>query len=533
MKNVELVVKMFEKAEIRWVFGVPSGPVLPLIEALRASSLVDYVLTASETSAAFMAETVGRLTGIPGVCASTVGPGATNLATGVGGAWLDRSPVIAITCNYATQWLHRRTQMLIDHQALFAPLTKASWRLEQGHIAEKLARALTLAVAEPPGPVHLDFPQDIGEGPATEDLPAFPISNTVAAQGEAIGSRVLDLLKSARRPLIVTGLTFTRSRAASSLLRFIETQGIPFVSTLHGKGFLPESHPAALGVMGRACSKDVQRIMALADLYLCVGFDPVEINYEEWCGKTPVIHLSTEPADVDDRLCLALDAAGNLDGWIAELADLPRVSNDWRAKEWSGHREKLDKALRPTSERMAASHVLDILKARLPEDAILCYDVGAHTHQIATQWRTDRPHTCLATNGWSCMGYGMPAAYAAKLVYPGRTVVGVIGDGCFQMTVGELATARRLRLSVPVIVLNDGWLGLMKVKQERLHYNYYGSFLGEPTDSPSHYFGVPVRGVRDVRALQEALEWALHLDGPCVIEAFIDVQPYSLTVFDK
>src|SRR5437870_5449335 len=127
MNNVELVTKIFENAGIRWVFGVPSGPVLPFMEALRASKKVEYILTASETSAAFMAEAVGRLTGIPGVCASTVGPGATNLATGVGGAWLDRSPMIAITCTYATEWLDRRTQMLIDHQALFRPLTKASW----------------------------------------------------------------------------------------------------------------------------------------------------------------------------------------------------------------------------------------------------------------------------------------------------------------------------------------------------------------------------------------------------------------------
>ncbi|MCH8199894.1 MAG: thiamine pyrophosphate-binding protein, partial [Chloroflexi bacterium] len=168
MNNVELIVRMLERAGVRWVFGVPSGPVLPLIEALRQSTSVDYVLTASETSAGFMAEATGRLTGVPGVCVSTLGPGATNLATGVGGAWLDRSPVLAITCTYATPQLGRRTQMLIDHQALFAPLTKGSYRFEEGHVADVLARALALALTEPPGPVHLELPEDVGVAEATE-----------------------------------------------------------------------------------------------------------------------------------------------------------------------------------------------------------------------------------------------------------------------------------------------------------------------------------------------------------------------------
>src|SRR5688572_25498594 len=161
------MVRMLERAGVRWVFGVPSGPVLPLIEALRPSP-VDFVLTASETSAGFMASTVGALTGVPGVCVSTLGPGATNLATGVGAAWLDRAPVIAITCNVETPWLERRIQMRIDHHALFAPLTKATLPLRHGAVASTLSQALSIATAEPPGPVHLDLPEDVGTAVATE-----------------------------------------------------------------------------------------------------------------------------------------------------------------------------------------------------------------------------------------------------------------------------------------------------------------------------------------------------------------------------
>lgn len=537
MNNVELIVRMLERAGVRWVFGVPSGPVLPLIEALRQSASVDYVLTASETSAGFMAEATGRLTGVPGVCVSTLGPGATNLATGVGGAWLDRSPVLAITCTYATPQLGRRTQMLIDHQALFAPLTKGSYRFEEGRVAEVLARALTLALTEPPGPVHLELPEDVGVAEATErPLEAAPKPAPDPAPA-GVAEEVRRLLEASVRPLVVTGLTFTRSAARDRLLRFIETQRIPFVTTMHAKGFLPESHPACLGVMGRARRTDVQRMIDQADLLLAVGFDPVEIDYEEWAGRMPVAHLSTEPVQPGTGANVVYEGVGGLDGTLEALAALEPVENRWDADGWRAHREALAGALRPqsvgrASAGMAAYHVIDVLRDVLPADAILAYDVGAHTHQIATQWSTDLPHTAVSTNGWSSMGYGMPAAYAAKLVHPGRTVVALVGDGCFQMTVGELATAARLGLSVPTVVLNDGWLGLMKVKQEHLGYASSGALLGGQPEPPAHYFGVPVRAARDEGALRSALAWALGLDGPSVIEAFIDVGPYSETVFD-
>jgi acetolactate synthase-1/2/3 large subunit len=196
------------------------------------------------------------------------------------------------------------------------------------------------------------------------------------------------------------------------------------------------------------------------------------------------------------------------------------------------HRDAFHRALRPASVNFAPHQALDILRGKLPADGILAYDVGAHTHQIASQWRTDQPKTLLATNGWSSMGYGMPAAYAAKLVYPNRCVVGVIGDGCFQMTAGELALARRLNLAAPVIVLNDGWLGLMKVKQEKRSYPLSGVRLGVPPESPAHYFGVPCRAAKTADEFYRALDWALALDGPSVVEAFVDAESYSATVFD-
>jgi acetolactate synthase-1/2/3 large subunit len=532
MNNSDLIVRILEQAGVRWVFGIPSGPVLPLIEALRQSS-VRFVLTATETSAAFMASAVGYLTGIPGVCASTVGPGATNLTTGVGSAWLDRAPLLAITCNVATPWLERRVQMRIDHHTLFKPLTKATLACRHADVGALFTQAMATATEEPPGPVHLDLPEDVAQAAALESREPARTAPRLADLSSELVVAISEALRGAKRPLLVIGLTFTRTAASESLLRFIERQKMPFVTTLHGKGFLPESHTNFAGVIGRARRSDVKKFTDQADLLIAVGYDPIEINYEEWVKPgVPIIHVSSEAAEAGAGLRFFWNQACDLAKALDAFGAIPMAAHEWSVEEIRHHRDRLERSLRPSGTGFAPYQVLDLLREKLPPDGILAYDVGAHTHQIASQWRTDRPKTLLATNGWSSMGYGMPAAYAAKLVYPDRSVVAVVGDGGFQMTAGELALARRLKLAVPILVLNDGWLGLMKVKQERRNYPLCGVRLGAPPESPAHYFGVPCRGVKTPKDFRLALDWASSLGGPSVIEAFVDAESYSATVFD-
>ncbi|MSQ27019.1 MAG: thiamine pyrophosphate-binding protein [Dehalococcoidia bacterium] len=534
MNNAELMVRMLERAGVRWAFGIPSGPVLPFIEALRTSS-IEYVLTASETSAGFMAATIGTLTGVPGVCISTLGPGATNLATGVGAAWLDRAPVIAITCNVETRWLARRVQMRIDHHALFAPITKASLPLRVGSVAGPLAQALVLACAEPAGPVHLDLPEDVALADAAEPLPDHPAPAErpdPVEPASGLPATVAGALGRSRRPLLVAGLEIARTRNAPALLRFIERQGLPFVLTLHAKGYLPESHANYAGVLGRARRSDIQAFIDRSDLVIAVGYDPIEVNYEEWVGSRPVLHISSEAAEADPSLNLRFNEPVDINAAITALAELAPVANEWAPEEWWDHMGRLETNLRPPTAEFAPYQALDILRGRLPADAILAYDVGAHTHQIATQWRTDLPRTCISTNGWSSMGFGLPAAFAAKLAHPDRPVVAVVGDGCFQMTVGELATARRQGLAAPVVVLNDGWLSLLRIKQEHRGYAFSGVDLGPRVASPPHYFGVPCRSALNAQEFTAALDWALEQTGPSVIEAFVSPETYSLTVYD-
>ena len=422
--------------------------------------------------------------------------------------------------------------MRIDHQALFRPLSKATFSCRDGEVGRTLATALGLAINEPPGPVHLDLPEDIStrdavgfDGRPRDPAPLTDLSSHLSRTMAAA-------LQSAHRPLVVTGLSFTRVKDAHRLLRFIELQNLPFVTTQHAKGFLPESHPNWAGVIGRARRTDVKALTDKADLIVAVGYDPIEINYEEWVEDVPVIHISTEAAEGGERLRLLWNYPCDLDRAIAAISELAPSALEWPAGGVEASGRRVERRLRPSVAGLAAEQVLDLLRQQLPYNGILSYDVGAHAHQIAAQWRTDDPRTLVATNGWFSRGYGMPAAYAAKLVYPERAVVSIVGDGGFQMTAGELALARRHELATPVIVLNDGWLGLMKLKQQHKRYPLSGVYLGDPPDPPAHYFGVPCRAAKDAEDFRHALDWAFALNGPSVIEAFIDPESYSATVFD-
>ena len=533
MNNAELLVRTLKASGVSHGFGVPSGNVLPLMEAMRAHGL-PFVLTAHEGSAGFAADVMGRMTGAPGLAVATLGPGATNLATGVGDAFLDRSPMIAVTCNLDVGLHGRRIQMYIDHHALFAPIAKASLGLREGSVAATAAEALALALAEPVGPVHLDLPEDVALAPAAEEVPEPAVPGPAAAAGRDALATALATLRRASRPVAVIGASAMRMADAGLLRRFVERHGIPFASTTMAKGLIDEDHPLSIGCIERA-RRQVQRgFLRRADLVIGLGYDTVEVEYEAWIGDTELLHVDIEEPDIAPSVRLASRVTGGLDASLAALCEAPAAENGWTPAGIAEHREAFQAALRPDVPGFAPHEAIDIVREVLPPDGVLAFDVGAHTHQIASQWTAHAPRQFLITNGWSSMGFGLPAAIAAKLARPDLPVVCVIGDGCFQMTCGELATARRLGLCLPVVVLDDRWLGLIKVKQERRQLPVYGTALqdDEYRDPPEHYFGVPAHAARDGAALRRALAAALRAPGPTVIEAVVDADHYSETVFD-
>lgn len=532
MNNADLIVQTLKAAGIARGFGVPSGNVLPLMEAMRRHG-VPFVLTAHEGSAAFAADVHGRMTGVPGLCIATLGPGATNLTTGVGSAWLDRSPLLALTCTLNEAQLGRRIQMWIDHQTLFKPITKGSFVLRKGRIGETLAEALALALAEPQGPVHLDLPEDVALAEATEHVPALKKPAALPAAAPAAIERAAQVLKAARKPVAVIGTSAMRLARPQVLRELVERHHLPFATTTMAKGLIDEAHPLSIGCIERAKRKLQREFLHGADLIIGVGYDTVEVEYEAWAGSVPVLHLGIEPADVDASVKLAHEVVGDLDAALAALAALPPCKNEWPAQAVAAHVQAFHKALRPAVKAFAPHQAIDAVRRALPADGVLSFDVGAHTHQIASQWPAHAPRTFLITNGWSSMGFGLPAAIAAKLARPDLPVVCVLGDGCFQMTCGEVAVAKREGLAVPFVVLNDGWLSLIKVKQERRELPHYGTRLDEELYAPpAHYFGVPVVTAGDPDELERQVKRALAARGPTIIEAPLDPSHYSETVYD-
>lgn len=532
MTNADLIVRTLREAGVSRGFGIPSGNVLPLLEAMRAGGL-PFVLTAHEGSAAFAADVTGRLTGAPGLCLATLGPGATNLTTGVGSAYLDRSPLLAITCTLPAAQLGRRIQMAIDHHALFAPITKASFPLRRGRVASTLAQALELALAEPPGPVHLDLPEDVALAPADEDVPAPPAARRLPPAPPATLARAAELLRQVRRPVAAIGASAMRLRDPGLLRRVVERHRLPFASTTMAKGMIDEDHPLALGCLERACRQVQRAFLRGADLVIGLGYDVIEVEYEAWLGDVPLLAVDVEPVDADPSVRVAAEVVGDLDASLGWLAELPATVPEWPEAATRQQRERFQAALRPSLPGFAPHAAVDAVRSVLPRDGILAFDVGAHTHQIASQWTAHAPRTCLITNGWSAMGFGLPAAIAAALACPGRPVVALIGDGCFQMTCGEVAVARRLGLSLPVVVLDDGWLSLIEIKQRRRGLPVHGTDVGRVAwPPPAHYFGVPAVGVDSPAALEKALREALGAGHPTVIEARVNAAHYDKTVYD-
>ncbi len=531
--NADLIAELLHAAGVRYAAGIPSGQVLAIIDAMRRVG-IEFVLVSHEGAAGFMADVMGRVSGVPGVAVATVGPGATNLTTGIGNAWLDRSPALAITGQVPCAQLERRVQMRIDHQALFRPLTKATYQLAPGNVAATVAQALATATIEPPGPVHLDLPEDVAGAPA--DPPAAP-RGFVGGQETPLArdadlERVMALLRRAKRPVAALGFSPYRAVALPELRRFLEANHLPFVTTNMGKGVVPENHPLWLGVVGRVRRKTIEDYLAAADLVVGIGYDPVEICYEEWLPPVPLVHVDGEPADVDGSVRLEHQAVGDLGDAIRRLAALPPARNEWDDADLARFRAHLEASIRLPGEGFQPWEALDVMRELLPADAILTCDVGAHTHLVATQWRVTVPETLLVSNGWSSMGYAIPAALAAKLARPERTVAAVMGDGCFLMMAGEMATAARLGLPIPFVVLNDNWLALIKVKQERKHYAYSGvEVTRDPSPPPAEYFGVPNRVARTPAELRAALAAALRADGPTVVEALVRPEIYSTILY--
>ncbi|MCX6570608.1 MAG: thiamine pyrophosphate-binding protein [Candidatus Aminicenantes bacterium] len=527
--TAEIVSDCLERAGTQYIFGYPGGQNIRFIEALYGSK-VKFILVTHEACAGFMADVYSRLTGNVGACLSTLGPGATNMTTGVGNAFLDRVPVLAFTAKMGRIWKGRTVQMQIDHRKLYAPITKWSAELETGRIYPVLTKAITVALSEQPGPVHLDFPEDVAEELSPETCFGFPSAPPAVGRPDDQALRDAEkLIAQAKRPLVAIGLTMNRARATPELREFIQKHNLPVVSTMMAKGHIDEDSSQFVGVLGRAKRDIVGEYCHPADLVIAIGYDPIEFSYEDWLPKdVPLIHIDSVPADIAPGFSVACEICGDIRTSLQRLLQIPLINHQWEDYHREAHRKKLKEAFKPVSKTFTPQQALSAMREVLPADGILVSDVGAHTHIIGQLWNPKEPGRLLVSNGWSSMGFAIPAAIAAKLVHPERPVMACTGDGGFLMMVGEISTAVRLSLPVIFIVLRDNYLSLINVKQHRKKYHPSGVALFN-TDyrSSDNFFGAEVIVAAEEEEFRAALHRALKCEKPIVIETLIDPLEYQ------
>lgn len=535
MNGAELLVDTLAAHGVRHAFGIPGDEVF-MFDALRRSRL-DFVVARHEQGAAFMADVYARVSGRPGVCFSTLGPGATNLVTGVANAFLDRSPVIAISDQVPTDRLLDGAHQYLDLEALFGPITKWRATLKDGHaIPCAVADAFRCAMTERKGPVHLTLPADVlaraVSAPAGAAAQRPPVNgrdhppaglNGTAADVE----QLLALLQMAEAPIAIVGNLPTRARANAELIALVEAFQLPVFTTYMGKGAVPEDHPLSLGVLSRHAGQSLSTIFEPADLVLTIGFDPVEgVSPALWsvgrAKRTVALGTQTDgdeagmPADLHvtgDLKALLTELVTRQNGrtsqpcWLDAAAVRTQIRQRLRGQPAAG-----DGAMRPQA-------VVDTIRQVVDPSAIIVGDVGLNKYAVGLCFEAREPGTVIFSNGLSALGFALPGAIGARLARPEAQVIAVAGDGGFLMNVQELETAVRRALPVVAIVLRDDSYGLIKRMQEKQFGCSFGVELGNP-DLPALARSFGAAGVRVTRPdeLAEALTGALTAEQPTVID---------------
>jgi len=524
MSVAEYLAKELARRGVRYVFGIPGGPSIPYMEEFRKAG-IEFILTSSESAAGVMADVTGRLTGIPGICHATFGPGATNLATGVGGAMLDRSPLIALTTEVPVKLRQRTIQMNIDHQLLFEPITKATSIMHPKNASDIIIDAFDLATSELPGPVHIGLPSDIAGKAVVGAGKDYDIEEW--DHEIMIDSETSYLLEYSKKPLLVVGLTAARNRRGDEIIAFLSDNPMPVILTPMAKGLIPEDNPCYAGVLFHAMSDRLKSVIDDCDLVIGFGYDPVEYNYESWMPDVPLVHINSTDTDMPPRI-MVKQITGNIAGVPEMISAMLQDKNEWDLEKVKKVKDDILAPLKKRSPGFSPLKLIKILRKAMPPEAVLTLDVGSHIHLFGQLWQTPSVEKLIMTNGWSSMGFGLPAAIAAKLHNADNTVVCVTGDGGFLMCAGEIITARRLGLKIIVIVLADGELNLIKLKQlsrDNKPYAvdlYPGNLFGADL-----FLGIPVLHADSTETFKNSLSAAMKADSTVIIEAAIDPADYS------
>lgn len=527
MNTAELLVSCLENEGVRYIFGVPGEENLHFIEALEPSS-IHFITTRHEQGAAFMADVYGRLTGRAGVCLATLGPGATNLITGVADANLDGAPLIAITGQVSTHSQHLEAHQYLDLVSMFAPLCKWSTQIVEPETTPEIVRkAFKQAQFEKPGAVHINLPENVAAMPA-EGLPLRREPQEGSHASLHSLHQAARLIATATNPIILVGNGAIRAEASEPLIEFATQMRIPVVNTFMGKGLIPYTHPLSLGTVGLQQHDVTQCGLDRADLVIAIGYDLIEYSPKRWNpdGSIPIVHIGATAAEVDRCYLPSVEVVGDIAESLWNL--LRRCDRGDRPDPYAiGLRsvllEDYQAHVNDASFPLKPQRILYDLRAVLDPEDIVISDVGAHKIWVARNYRCLKPNTCLISNGFAAMGIALPGAIAAKLVYPDRKVVAVMGDGGFLMNCQELETAQRLGLPFVMLIFRDDAYGLIAWKQQRYFGHTSHIEFGNPDFVKlAESFGLKGYRVEAATDLQPILQEALSQPLASIIDCPVD-----------
>lgn len=526
MKSSELFVKCLENEGVERIYGIPGEENIDVMDALLDSK-IQFVTTRHEQGAAFMADVHGRLTGQAGVCLATLGPGATNLITGVADANMDLAPIIAIAGQGSTTRLHKESHQILDLVNLFEPISKYSTQIRAGEIIPEIIRkAFKVAEAEKPGCSFIDFPENIAGSKVENKLALKVQSPTPPTPPEASINEAIKIISEAQFPVIMAGNGVVRAKASEQLVDFAERLNIPVATTFMAKGSIPFSHDLSLGAVGLAASDYISCGFDRADVVICVGYDIVEYHPHLWNKNATarIIHINALPAEVDEHYIVEIGVIGNIGDALDAIASrtTARVNNaatnlrQTIVEEMTEHAEDSAFPLKPQKI------LWDLRQALNPEDIVIS-DVGAHKMWVARMFQAEQPNTCIISNGFASMGIAVPGAVSAKFVYPEKTIVAVTGDAGFMMNSQEIETALRHNKSMVILIWTDSEYGLIKWHQLR-HFGRPSniSFSNPDFVKYAESFGAKGYRVESAAELLPTLKQAITDDTVVIIDCPVD-----------
>jgi acetolactate synthase I/II/III large subunit len=539
MNGAQLLVSALENEGVQQIFGVPGEENLDLVEALRRSS-IKLVLTRHEQAAAFMAATHGRLTGKPGICLSTLGPGALNLATGAAYALLGAMPMIMITGQKGILSRKQAQFQIVDMVATMTPLTKMARQIVSPSAIPAIVReAFRIAQQERPGPVHLELPEDIA-AETMETIPPLvpphPIDLPIASR--AALDRAAELILKAERPLVMLGAAASRPRLADSLSDFVRRLQIPFFNTQMGKGAVSGGSGLYLGTAALSERDYVHRAIDGADLIISIGHDTVEKPPFLMGAKGPtVLHVGYMPATVEEVYSPQAELVGDVGPSLQLLAD--RLQGKLpNAGALLGLREDILGRVADRAEEsrypLTPQRIVHDVRQVMPKDGIVCLDNGMYKIWFARNYRTQVANTLLLDNALATMGAGLPSAMMAAILHPERRVLAVCGDGGFMMNSQELETATRLGLNLVVLILQDNAYGMIRWKQAVDGYPDFGMTFGNPDFvTYAKAYGIKGSRVEGPNDLAPTLEAAFTAGGVHLVSAPVDYSENMRVLIDE